>query len=230
MTKRLAVMLGLALFGLSACAGVPPPAPLDSQSAALGISVKLKAPIELFSRHPDRVYFVRVDKDDDIYTASQIIPSNYVKGDYVYLLNAAPGRYVAVASFLEQRSQMGRTTYTTFFPEELIKHTQTVVTPGTVAFMGEYVLGTSVGFDEADNAQLHYFHSMAPNALLGTGVMASMLSVMTSGEAYYRGVLKEEHKETPAERSFLATSAETFKGTGWGDRLQKRLDELSVHP
>jgi hypothetical protein len=231
MTKRLAIMLGLAMFGLSACAGVPPPGPLDSQSAALGISVKLKAPIALFSSHPDRVYFVRVDKDDDIYTASQIIPSNYVKGDYVYLLNAAPGRYAVVASFLEQRGQMGRsTTYTTFFSEEVIKHTQTVVTPGTMAFMGEYVLGTSAGFDEADNAQLHYFHSLAPNALLGTGVMASMLSVMTSGAAYYRGVLKEEHKETQAEKSFLATSAESFKGTGWGDRLQKRLDELSVHP
>jgi hypothetical protein len=231
MTKGLAIMLGLTMFGLSACAGVPPPAPLDSQSAALGISVKLKAPIELFSRYPDRVYFVRVDKDDDVYTASQIIPSNYVKGDYVYLLNAAPGRYVAVASFLEQRSQTGRSnTFTTFFSEEVIKRTQTVVTPGTMAFMGKYVLGTSGSFDEADNAQLHYFHSLAPNAMVGTGVMASMLSVLTSGAAYYRGVLKEEHKETPAEKSFLATSAESFKGTGWGDRLQKRLDELSMHP
>jgi hypothetical protein len=130
---------------------------------------------------------------------------------------------------MEERTQQGRFTYTTFFPEELIARTQTVVTPGTMAFMGEYVLGTSVGFDEADNAQLHYCHSMAPNALLGTGVMASMLSVMTSGDVYYRGVLKEEHKETQAEKNFLATSAESFKGTGWGDRLRKRLDELSAH-
>ena len=230
MTKGLSIILGLAIFGLSACAGVPPPGPLDSQSAALGISVKLKAPIELFSRHPDRVYFVKVDKDDDIYTASQIIPSNYVKGDYVYLLNATPGRYAVVASFLEQRGQMGRsTTYTTFFSEEVIKRTQTVVTSGAMAFMGEYVLGTSGSFDEADNAQRHYFHSLAPNALMGTGVMANILSGMTSGTFYYSGMLKEEHKETQAEKSFLDTSAESFKGTGWGDRLQKRLDELSMH-
>ena len=82
----------------------------------------------------------------------------------------------------------------------------------------------------AGNAQLHYFHSLASNALLGTGVMANMLSETISGAAYYRGVRNEEHKKAQAEKSFLATSAESFEGTGWGDRLQKRLDGLSVHP
>jgi hypothetical protein len=33
---------------------------------------------------------------------------------------------------------------------------------------------------------------------MGTGVMASMLGVMTSDDAYYRGVLKEDHKDTLA--------------------------------
>ena len=230
MNKDLAILLWLSVFGLSACAGVPPPEPLNSQSTCLGISVKLKAPIGLFSSHADRVYFVRVDKEEDLSTSSQVIPSNYVKGDYVYLLNAAPGRYASVASFRKVTTQQGgTTTYTTFLPEELIGHTQTVVVSGAMAFMGDYILDTSVGLNEADNAQLHYFHVMAPNALLGTGVVASMLSVMASGEAFYKGTLKEEQRDRQAEMNFLATALESFKGTGWGDMIQRRFDELKTH-
>ena len=148
MGNGLAILIWLTVFGLSACAGVPPPEPLNSQSTAIGISVKLKAPIGLFSRHAERVYFVRVEKEEDLYASSQVIPSNYVNGDYVYLLNAAPGRYAAVASFNTARTQQGATTtYTTFFPEELIRHTQTMVGSGATAFMGDYVLATSAGLD-----------------------------------------------------------------------------------
>lgn len=230
MTKRLAMTLGLTMFGLSSCAGVPPPGSLDSQSAALGIYVKLKAPVGPFSNYPDRVYFVRMDKEEDIYTPSEIVRSNYVKGDYVYLLNAAPGRYAAVASFRELRTQQGgRTTYTTLFSEELIKHTQTVVVSEAMAFMGEYVLDTSPRMDEADSAQIKYFHVMAPNAVLG-GVGASILNIMTEGEVYHKGMLKEAHKDTQAEKNFLVTSADSFKGTGWGEMIQRRLGDLKTRP
>jgi hypothetical protein len=82
------------LFALSAC--VPLPTIRDDQSAAVGISMRVHAPVRLFRYRPDKVYFVTAERKEDLYTQVQ---SNYIKGDRAYLLNAPPGYYVAVAAY-----------------------------------------------------------------------------------------------------------------------------------
>lgn len=222
--------VALALLALSACAGVPPPRPLDSQSAAIGISVSLKAPIRLFSRAPDWIYFVKVEREEDLYTQGQQYRlSNYVEGDHVYLLNAPPGRYVAVAASYRTQTQKGATKeFTTFFSKELIKLTEVTAAPGTIVFMGKYVVNTSAGLTDADDAQLHYFHLVAPNALIGPGVTAGVLSAMFSGEFFYRGMLAEGTRDKKAEDQFLGKAIEDLREGGWSAMIQQRLDSLKA--
>lgn len=231
--------VALALLALSACAGVPPPRPLDSQSAAIGISVSLKAPIRLFSSAPDRIYFVKVEREEDLYTqGQQYTLSNYVEGDHVYLLNAPPGRYVAVAAARKQPVQRmsGGTLmatgeeheYTTFFSKEIIKLTEVTAAPGTIVFMGKYVVNTSAGLTDADDAQLHYFHLVAPNALIGPGVAAGVLSAMFSGEFFYRGMLAEGTRDKQAEDQFLGKAIEDLREGAWSAMIQQRLDFLKA--
>lgn len=224
------IFIPLTLFGLFGCASVPPPGPLAPEMAAIGISVKSRAPVGLFTLVEKRVYFVRVDQEEDVYAARQFSLSNYAEGGQVYLLNVKPGRYAAVASFRaqERTPYQGPGEFTTVFPKQLIKLTEVTLAPGTIVFMGEYMVNTSTSFDGADDAQRHYFHLIAPGARPGVG--AGVLSAMFSGEvkAYYKGSLREEKRDPEAESRFLSNALNHFKGTEWLGMVQKRLQDLKA--
>jgi hypothetical protein len=153
------VITAFMIFGLVGCATLPAPELLDPQRAVIGISVKTRVPLLKFPDRPDMVYFIKGDEGEDLYTqgSESLIQSNNLEGGYVYLLNAEPGRYAAVACYLEKETEQGTYEYWTFFPEEMIKLTEVLVAPGTIAFMGEYVVDKSWGFKDLDNAQLQYF-------------------------------------------------------------------------
>lgn len=230
----------LALFimvELAGCATIQPPRPQDPQSAAIGISVKLRAPITIFSSSADMIYFIKIDEEGGLYNQERFIRSNYLKDGQIYFLNVEPGRYAAVACYqIKNVPKMnpytghmnGRTEseYTTFFPEDLIKLTEVIVEAGTIKFMGTYVVDQTVGFQEADNAQLHYFQLIAPGAYFGpvTTVLLSMLS--GHGDYYYAGLLHEEHCDKEDEIEFLTNALEHFKKSDWIYSVQKRLVEL----
>ncbi len=232
----------LALFiivELAGCVTIPPPRPYAPGSAAIGISVKLRAPIRMFSSNADKVYFIKIDEEGDLYNQERFIRSNYLKDGQVYYLNVEPGRYAAVACYqIKSVTRMnpytgqmsGRTEseYTTFFPEELIKLTEVLVEAGTIKFMGKYVVDQTTSFQEADNAQLHYFQLIAPGAYFQptTTLLLSMLS--GHGDYYYTGSLHEEHCDKEDETEFLTNALEHFKNSDWINNVQKRLEELEA--
>ena len=106
--------VALMLFALSAC--VLPPTIRDSQSAALGISMGVTAPVPLFRFRPGKVYFVTAERKEDLYTQDRMFKSNYVKFDRASLLNASPGYYVAVAAHHKIESSKTTYQYKTFLP------------------------------------------------------------------------------------------------------------------
>jgi hypothetical protein len=108
--------VALMLFALSAC--VPPPTIRDSQSAAIGISMGVTAPVPLFRFRPDKVYFVTAERKEDLYTQGRMVESNYVKFNRAYLLNAPPGYYVAVAAHHKIESRKTTYHYKTFLPRK----------------------------------------------------------------------------------------------------------------
>jgi len=182
------------------------------QSPVLAIEVRVKPPMGIGSRDPAQVYFVRVDGPDDLLQQS-IIRSNYVKGSRAYLLNARPGTYAAVASmFRAPGLQQG--TYTTYFPREVVERTRVAVREGEVAYMGAYVLGTSVGLDGADGLQSHYKNVIAPGVSTGTFQMG------LSGSVHYKGALVEGQNDESSRGEFLLRAKEDLAGSGWVDRLR----------
>lgn len=220
------ISVALALLATSACAGLPPPKPLDSQSTAIGISVTFKGPTRLSSNGPERIYFVKVERAGDLYRQRQYMPSNYVKGDRAYLLNAPPGRYVAVAAFKRSTTQQGGTKeFTTLFSKELIKLTEVTTAPGTIGFMGEHEVRQST-LTDTDDAQLHYAGLIAPHAVSKSGVTAQILRTMFSSEEFYKGTLVEAKRDKRSEEQFLAKAMKDLRKGGWSAMIQQRLDLL----
>jgi hypothetical protein len=77
----------------------PAPTPINERSAAIGVSVeKVWASFGFATEYPERVYFIRWSDSRDVTEQEEIIASNFSRGTRVYLLNAKPGRYSAVAA------------------------------------------------------------------------------------------------------------------------------------
>jgi hypothetical protein len=227
MNKVKNTFIAFAIFALAGCAALPVPKPLDPQSSFIGISVKTRAPVKIAVDKPAQVFFIKVDREEDLYAQGSFIRSSYAEGGQVYLLNVKPGRYAAVACYKKKRVGMV-TEYTTFFPKELIKFSEVTVAPATIAFMGEYVVDQSVGLEGADDAQVHYARLISPGAFTGTEKMV-LLPVLTGhGDYYYKGSLHEEKRDKQVEIKFLTNALEDFKGTEWTNIIQKRLGELKA--
>jgi hypothetical protein len=227
---------GLILYFLLGCATtLPPPKPADPQRSAIGISADMRA--LGFHYSCDQVYFIKVDEGEDLYTQGTLIQSNYTKGGQIYLLNAKPGRYAVVAivdfkkmiipassapssGFSISFTPRSDYSYTTFLPKNVIKLTEVTVAPGTIAFAGKYVVNANMGFEDADDAQLHYFQLVAPGAKI------DFISMGFSGRIYYRGSLHMEHRDKQAENEFLNNALENLKNTAWADIIHKRAEEL----
>lgn len=227
------------IFLLSGCASVPPPEPLGSNSSMIALAVKNRAPIKLFSNSPDRVYFVRLEEGDSPNTSTQVIPSNYAKGNYIYLLNAEPGRYAAVACMRVQRTMAApaapasgvsvsfnpgsKSTYTSYFAEDLIEMTQVTVTPGSINFIGEYTVDDAK-LKDPDSAQLHYYRLIEPGAEKGRGLLALFAGKL---EISYRGSLHEVKRDAEAEAQFLAAAKKHLAETGWSSLIARNQGRLS---
>ncbi len=174
MKRGKCIGVALALLAVSACATLPPPpGPQDSLSAAIGISLVIRPPfrqfgladrIRLFDLADQKtdmtVYFIRLDDEKgtpDSFLRTTLYRSNYTHGNQVYLLNAAPGRYAAVVVFFEKTPQppppasgafpvaSGRPQeFWTYLSEDVIRRTEVTVPPGTIRYMGDFVIDQAV--------------------------------------------------------------------------------------
>jgi hypothetical protein len=104
------------------------------------------------------VFFLRLKADGQNRQQDLPIASNYNRSGYLYVVNASPGRYVAIGALLycaQTRNLSPRMTYL-YFPESMIDETTVTVEPSGVAFMGEFEVSGSLQFDDADDMQKHY--------------------------------------------------------------------------
>ena len=148
---RIRLSLSL-LAGLAACASAPAPKPTTTRSAALAMSVRIVFPREGEYGRATKVFFVRLEEDSDPGMVGRLLDSKHVQGGICYLLDAAPGRYAAVAC-AEKRNGWTRYAY---FPRELIEKTIVEVGPRGTASLGSCrleVVGISA---RGDDAQEHY--------------------------------------------------------------------------
>jgi hypothetical protein len=198
-SRTLFVLILLSGF-LLGCASIP--SLEDPRSSAIGISFETHVPI--FGHQPEIVFFVRIENDGDI-VQSQVIRSNFARKGRLYLLNAPPGQYVAIAS---GRSDLyGR--YLTLFSKELIESTRVEVVSGKLAFMGSYFLREPPGMGSAEPIQNHYAELLAP------GLAESKVKQFLFWTHLYRGRMQKGRRDEAARAEFLAESTEDFAGSGW---------------
>ena len=197
--------------------------------------MKTRAPVKLFTHRPDRVYFVRLYGDNESsFIRDTVIPSNFAKGGYTYLLNVPPGRYVAVAAYRSQSHQLNNppppssnsavtlwflTEYGTYFSEKIVKLTEVTVKSGSIAFMGEFVVDQSYGLGHGDEIQLHYYGLLAPEDKSRSSCFNFLI-----GRNHYKGSLHRVCQDEKACDQFLAKAKEHLKETGWSDAARKKRD------
>ncbi len=155
-----------------------------------------------------------------------MMPSNYSKDGYFYLLNAPPGRYAAVATFRSQSSapagppsggggvsvsvHIGSTEYATYFDEKLIALTEIDVTSGSFGFMGDFEVDTTTSFKEADATQLYFYRLLAPGH-----ENASYLEEVLSGDYQYCGSHHETEETEAATAAFRKSAKKRLSEAGW---------------
>jgi len=194
---RTLLALMLLVGSLLGCASIP--SPEDPQSSAIGIRFETHVPI--FGHQPSVVFFVKIENDDDL-AQSQVIQSNFAKRGRLYLLNAPPGKYVAVAS--ARWDQYG--TYVTLFSKELIEATRVEVVPGKLVFMGTYFVREPYGMGNADPIQNHYASVLEPHLVYFPHL--------------YRGRMQKGTRDDAAQAEFLTESREDFAGSGWREIIK----------
>lgn len=220
MSRAGSALVAFAVIGLWGCATVPRPS--DPQRAGVGISVTIRAPIAIFTRGAAKIYFVRVEGGTDPYLQENLLVSNYAQGGHVYLLDIPPGRYVAVAAWFPASAPGQSGEFVTVFARDVIKLTDMTLAPGSVRFMGEYVLDTAGGLKGADDAQLHYLSLFEPGA-------RTIRPIMRYGN-YYAGSLRESRRDPDSERRFLGKALEHLESSGWTTAVRRSLEQAAGSP
>ena len=199
---------------LAGCSSGPPMDPLRANSSVIGISVTVRAAIRFFHRSPDTVYFVKLREGENVSTGSNVIPSNYKAGDYVYLLDAEPGRYVVVATFeAVDRFHNGYYQYSTeFLTDEIVRLTEVTVKPSTVNFMGKFIINAS-SKKEIDATQENYMKQLGPSQ----GLVIEDWLFTGQSHRIYQGVLHEKKPVVEAHQDFIAFTRKRFADTAWVD-------------
>lgn len=240
------------------------PGPAAETSAAIGISVENRwETAGWFGNIPEWVHFVRWSEDGDVTNQTEIVTSNYQRGNRAYLLNARPGRYSAIAAsevaaivsggalvasragsrpqraiLASWRGGGARSLAmrdngddndgadevfieTTYFSRDLIRNTTVEAAPGTIAFMGDYVVVRDRAISQGDGAQRHFHPLENPTLLdyLGLEVIQTQVSASRSVQMKYR-------RDKEAELKFLSGALDDLGGTGWQSAVRRRLRAL----
>jgi ankyrin repeat protein len=210
--------VGLVVFLLAALAPVSSAKPLpleppDPGRGIIGVRIKVIPPAHIGSNYADAVYFVRVVEDADRFSADTLINSNYSDGHDVYLLNAKPGRYVAVGCRLTIKSgpagpaapapglQVGLAfspaPAAAVFSQADILQSEVEVRAGAVAFMGAIEAQSSTKVRESDPAQAHYLSLVSPAAAHQSAFVRAL-----SGNLVYTAAFKSIERSQAAEAAF----------------------------
>ncbi|MBN2159786.1 MAG: hypothetical protein JW807_10350 [Spirochaetes bacterium] len=183
--------------------------PYSAESAVVGVSIRTVT-LKIFKNRQHAVYFVKLEGPEDELTGSRVLPANFVKGDYAYLVNAAPGRYAAVASLFYQTEN----SYNSFFDRKIIESTVVNVEPGGFSFMGSLSVENRQKDiyqnieKNGDREQLHFYNILKP-------VMYGV---------FYTGSLMDIDRSPRAEQAFLATAKDHFKDSDWLPHITKRIE------
>jgi hypothetical protein len=219
---HMTVLAALAPIAVAKSVPLEPP---DPGRGIIGVTIKVISPAKIGSTPASAVFFVRVVDDADRFAAESLISSTYTKGGNVYLLNAKPGRYVAVGCTYTSASGLVLSTESgaVAFSEADIIKTEVEVRAGAVVFMGHIDAQSSTKTQDADAAQSHYLRMMAPS-----GATQGFMARVMTGNLVYIASFKQIDRGPAAEAGLWNEAIEhDFKNEAdW----KRRIGGRSVAP
>lgn len=203
----------------------------ESQVAA-GIVIKIPGICPpLIPCSNQTVTFAKLGENDEI-ISSEIYQTSIMRSNHYYLLNAKPGKYVAVAASYSRSAGVGGSmgnvsgiVTRTFgdnilFSSELVKKTEVELMPGSLAIMGKFDFGingrmaivssASKFLKDADSVQAHYAKAI-DSEMESRGA--------TSSIKFYRGTLKSVSTDTNAKQKLLESAEKHIGAGGWSSQL-----------
>lgn len=223
--KRAWVAASILLFGAAAigCRSLPSQNPAAADSAALLIQVRMSPPVNpggFLDAYPQKIFFARVEGAESRPSGAPI-ESNWSPGKRIYLLNAAPGEYVAVAVFWRgptttssSSSALGGGTvtlsvtstpqYLALFSRDLSARTKIKVEPGKLAIVGDFYIDLSLRSTK-DEVQSYYADVLSGLARDSTVYLAAPRDSNRGEETLsrLRIIAAEDFAETPWQRLLL---------------------------
>ena len=178
----------------------------------------------------DAVYFVKRCPADEA-CEERLIPSNYAKEGRVYLLNAEPGDYLAVAAAFESGMLGDNSLYFAYFPASLINASATAIRTKGLTYAGRYKLSASHGLcaDNTEPGQLKYAQMIEPDSPK-CGFWQPLVHKLSKGDfifiggkAYsvgqqtfhYRGTSYEVLPNSNDAGAFFEQAQRDLSGAGW---------------
>jgi hypothetical protein len=221
--SRTSVLLSFLVVGSGAVQAQRLPAPV-SERGTIAIAIEAKPPIKIGKVPVVQVFFARLDPGVDPLAAIDVVPSSYSGRNQVYLLNAPPGRYVAVAAITEGVGGNASFRAITFLSAATIAETEVAVVPGRISFMGSFSLQMSTRVAEADAAQSHYYRLLEPGAAGRSGFARALF-----GPSYI-AELVEARKDAEAASAFWTEAIEkVFKREpAWAEAARREIDSPPV--
>ena len=255
---ELLLLIGVSLlFACGATRPLPAPEPIDSDSAGLGFWLKMRAPLRFVNNKPDVVLFVRLEEGeglDDLLEKKYTIASTAADGGYVYLLNANPGTWVAVAAIYSYEKtetiewasvNVGKTVHIgsisvtgsvglTLYSEYTTKNTyrcyfsrDLIEQTKTKISGGSFTFGGRfVGDSSAKFGEGDEFQHHFMLLVEGRGEGRSMLREMVGSEHSVRLSPHDLDRTPSAEEKFLNKAAIHLGKTGWALKIQELLTKL----
>jgi hypothetical protein len=210
-----------------ASAKTPTLEPPDPGRGLIGVKVKVFPPAQTGWSAANAVYFVRVVEESDRFGSDSVIRSNYLKGNHIYLLNALPGRYVAVGCefVLGTAGDIGRAA----FSQADIAQSEVEVTAGGVVFMGAIEAEDSTKTKTSDQAQAHYLRvidtaasskggtARAPSAVYDyTASFSKIARDPSTAKAFWNKAIAKHFKNDSAWSDGIAAGSLTPGGLAAG--------------
>lgn len=218
--------MGLVIVDCIGCSSivVPPPVP---RSAHIGIALSSRTliPLKLFEQKITAIYFSRLEENQNSFISKfPPIPSNAKSGNRFYLLNAQPGRYVAVAALEPPNvggnaaggpGSVGYVNSTpgsyVVFSKPLVALTEVKAEPGRLVFMGNFIVKAYVKISEPDLDE----------------VQSDTISHKPSGSPSYNlGSVNKVEQGADSERQFILKAKGDLGESGWGVIIQEALESL----
>ena len=189
----------------------------DPARGLIGVSVGVRLNGRTAGGVTDVVYFVRAEKAAGEFGAEDVIVSNFDKAGNVYLLNAEPGRYVAIGAevvlaMLKKRAVL-------VFSKSTIPLTEIEVRAGKVAFMGAMGVESSMKSLELDDVQ-----TTTLNFIIGHSKTLGVLDRIEGVPYAYPSVITSVERGEAMDSSFWTSAvANHFRNEPeWQSRIRAR--------